>query len=464
MIQNFISKELAERGYQVDQEALNVIQLTNAWYTNKNIDGFHNVFTINGVKYNLEKTNFAKTICNDDANLVEVIEINAQNNDSQNEYVNDILKANNFTKMYRKQIEQISANGTAGAYLRFKDALVDDDNNVLSLGKIEIQYVDAQNIIPLKVVNDEVIEVAFASTQKIEGNKLIYSLIIFYLVGENYNADIVYFNERGQKIESMSETLQLGDVKPFAILRTATNNNLEMYGYGFPKLYNAIPSLKILDLATTMFKRDLDKSDKVVLINQRLAKRDENGNLVPPTKEMKKIFVQVGDEKLPQEGSLYQEYNPTIRVEEAEKSIELALSMLSMSFGYGTKRYEFENGRILTATEYIGDKQDMMQELNKQREENKTYISDIIKAIRWFVNNFEQGIALNDDEINVDFDDSYVIDREAEVKALREDALAFQIDELLIWYLMKRYNISEEEATKLTSQMPSKDDGTGDEE
>ena len=39
-----------------------------------------------------------------------------------------------------------------------------------------------------------------------------------------------------------------------------------------------------------------------------------------------------------------------------------------MQFGYGTKKYTFENGQIKTATEYIGAKQDAMQELNKKIE------------------------------------------------------------------------------------------------
>lgn len=33
--------------------------------------------------------------------------------------------------------------------------------------------------------------------------------------------------------------------------------------------------------------------------------------------------------------------------------------------GHGTKKYSFENGQITTATEYIGERQDQMQELNE---------------------------------------------------------------------------------------------------
>ena len=120
-----------------------------------------------------------------------------------------------------------------------------------------------------------------------------------------------------------------------------------------------------------------------------------------------------------------------------------------MSFGYGTKKYSFENGQITTATEYVGERQDQMQELNRQRQEAIRYIQDICRAVMWFADTF-QGKAFNlDQEILVDFDDSYITDREAELERKRNDALAFDIPDLTVWYLMDAYSLSEEEARKL---------------
>ena len=117
-----------------------------------------------------------------------------------------------------------------------------------------------------------------------------------------------------------------------------------------------------------------------------------------------------------------------------------------MSFGYGTKKYSFENGQITTATEYVGERQDQMQELNRQRQEAIRYIQDICRAVMWFANTF-QGKAFNlEQDILVDFDDSYITDKEAELERKRNDALSFDIPELKIWYLMDAYSITEEEA------------------
>lgn len=70
----------------------------------------------------------------------------------------------------------------------------------------------------------------------------------------------------------------------------------------------------------------------------------------------------------------------------------------------------------------------------------------------WFANTF-QGKAFNlEQEILVDFDDSYITDKEAELERKRNDALSFDIPKLTVWYLMDAYSLTEEEATKLVKE------------
>lgn len=441
-------------GYTIDTEAMKYIELTDKWYTNTESD-FHTAYTINNEEYDLERTNFAKRLCADDANLIEVVEVNASKNDDDNKIINDILKANRFEKMYRKQIEEMSANGTVGAYIRIENADIYKDGSYRG-GNIKIEYCNTLNIVPLSVVNDEITEVAFTG-HYVEDTNDIYTIVLFELQDDTYIATSVYLDKYGKEIEKKKQVVKLGNVKPFAIMRTAEVNNLKMTGYGFPKLWGAIPNLKILDLTMTMWKRDLEKSDKIILINDKLCKMVD-GKPVPPNKQMKNVFVQVGADKLPQQDTLYQEYNPTVRIDNVKNSLETALSLLSMNYGFGTKKYSFENGRIVTATEYVGERQDAMQEINKQRAESVEYITGIVKAIAYFYEQ-TQDTKLNVDEVMVDFDDSYIEDRSAVAESMRNDALSFGIPELQVWYFMKKYNLSEDEAKKLINQMPSNDEG-----
>ncbi len=445
-MESCVKEFLQKKGYTVNDDALTVIKTCDDWYSNRLIEDFHKRKTLNGIPYELNRLNFGKRCCSDDANLCEILEINAGTGE-QNEFVADVLAGSEFNTQYRKQLEKTSADGTVSCYIRLDNATFMDDNSVKG-GTIKLNYVEADAFMPLTVENDIVTEAAFSGSNLNKGKK--QTTLVLFTLGENgmYVAETHVFDDKGNELKELETTVQLGDVKPFAVMRNAEVNNLDdMTGYGLPKLWDAIPALKVVDLCYNVLFSDLDKAEKIILINELLCEFDDNGRprLTP---EQKKLFVFTG-EKLPDEKGMIQEYNPEIRIEQVTKAFELALSLLSMSFGYGTKKYSFENGQITTATEYVGERQDQMQELNRQRQEAIRYIQDICKAVMWFANTF-QGKAFNlEQDILVEFDDSYITDKEAELERKRNDALAFDIPELTIWYLMDAYSLNEEEARKL---------------
>lgn len=450
-VKNFLQK----KGYTVNDKAMTVIQACDDWYSNRVIEDFHKRKTINAIPYELSRLNFGKRCCSDDANLCEVLEINAGDGEQGN-FVNGVLNKSEFNTQYRKQLEKTSADGTTACYIRLDNATFMDNNSVKG-GTIKLNYVEADAFMPLTVENDIVIEAAFSGSGLSKGKK--QTTLVLFTLGDNglYTAETHVFDDKGNELTDQETIVQLGEVKPFAVMRNAEVNNLDdMTGYGLPKLWDAIPALKVVDLCYNVLFSDLDKAEKIILINELLCEFDDNGRprLTP---EQKKLFVFTG-EKLPDEKGMIQEYNPEIRIDQVTKAFELALSLLSMSFGYGTKKYSFENGQITTATEYVGERQDQMQELNRQRQEAIRYIQDICRAVMWFANTF-QGKAFNlEQEILVDFDDSYITDREAELERKRNDALSFDIPELTVWYLMDAYSITEEEARAMVEAKQQEED------
>ncbi len=437
-------------GYTINETALEIIKGCDDWYANRKIEDFHERKTIQGERYELARLGFAKRCCSDDANLCEVIEINAGKNVQQFEEINNILKANRFDTQYRKQLEKTSADGTVACYIRLENAQIMSDNTIQN-GKIRLNYVEAESFIPLTVVNDEVIEAAFSSSTLKKSKK--ETVLVIFTIDENglYKAATHIFDHIGKEISEKGHTLQLGDVKPFAVMRTAEVNNIDdMEGYGVPKILNAIPFLRGLDLAYNVLFSDLDKAEKILLINELLCEFDKNGK-PKLTPEQKKLFVLLG-EKLPEEKDVIQEYNPTIRINEIVETIKLCLSLLSMMFGYGTKKYNFEGGQITTATEYLGERQDQAQELNRQRKEATDYIIGIVRAIMWFSNTFNKAQYNLEEEIIINFDDSYITDKEAELERKRNDALSFDIPKLKVWYLMEAYGLTEDEAVAIIAE------------
>ena len=439
-------EKLKQLGFKYNQTAQNIIEECDQWYTNEESD-FHTRKNLNDQEITLEKLNFAKRCCADDANLCEIVEINAGENEKKFEGVQEILDDNRFGVMYRKQLERLAASGTVGAYIRLDNATL-LENDTVTGGDIRINYINAAGIVPLTVENDEILECAFIGSDLVKG-KNEQTLVVFQRDEKGlYTAETFVFDENNREIADRHITLQLGDVKPFAIMRTAEVNNLDnMEGYGLPKLYNAIPALKIVDLCWNILHGDLSKGDKLLLINELLAtiKKDDKGQPIM-TAEQKKLFILLG-EKLPDQKSLIQEYNPEIRTGQIKEAMELALSLLSMMFGYGTKKYTFEDAQIQTATQYIGERQDEMQELNKQRQEAIDYIEGIVEAIVWFSNQFKQTTWELDEEICIEFDDSYVEDKNSKLERMRADALSFpDVKEFTIRYVMEVLNCERDEA------------------
>lgn len=464
-MQNFIESFLLEKGYTINSKAQVVIKACDDWYSNRLIEDFHKRTTVQGTPYELTRLNFAKRCCSDDANLCEVAEINGGENKQQHEFLTKILEENRFDVIYRKQIEKVSATGTAACYVRLDNAQIMSNNQVRG-GKISLNYVNADNFIPLTVINDEIVEAAFAGTSLKSGK--VQTTLVDFIKDENgnYISETNVFDEYGNRMPELTTIVQLGDIKPFAVLQNAEVNNIDnMEGYGYPKLLSAIGPLKVVDLCFNVLFGDLDKADKLVLVNELLCKFDGQGNPITPNEQVKKTFVMLGGEKLPDQKDLVQEINPIIRIDEITKAFELSLSLLSMMFGYGTKKYTFENGQIKTATEYAGERQDSMQELNKQRAAAVDYISDICRAVLWYSNTFQETNWNVEEEITVDFDDSYVTDRQTEMESKRSDALSFrEIPKLTIWYLMDRYNLSEDEATKVYQEGQADTDADDDTE
>lgn len=437
-------------GYEVNPKPFSIISECDDWYANR-ITDFHKRKTVQGVNYELNRMNLAKRCCSDDANLCEIISVAPKEKSDSKPFIAELLEKNQFDTKYREQLEKTSAMGTTGAYIYLKNAQYLSNGHVQG-GEIKINYVDADCCIPLTVENGQIIEAAFSASNKVKGKKRT-TLVIFTL-SENgrYCAETVNFDGKGAII-GFGSSIQLGEVKPFSIMMNAEVNNIDdMEGYGLPKLYYSIPVFKAADLCYNVLYSDLDKAEKLILINELLCTFDQKTGKPVLTPEQKKVFLFLGP-KIPDQKTVYQEYNPEIRIDQITKCFELVLSLISMSFGYGTKKYTFENGQIKTATEYIGERQDAMQELNKQRKQAAQYINGIIQAAMWFSNTFK-GTSFNlNEELVIQFDDSYVEDRTSRLETMRADALSFpEIPILKKWYIMEKYNISEQDAVKFIEE------------
>ncbi len=444
---------LKSKGYEINEFARSVIGEAGDWYRLKET-GAHKKFNLNLQPYSLPRMGFAKRAAADDANLCEVIEINP--GESAAAFIEDFMRANNFDTQYRKQLELMSAEGTVACYVYLKDSELYEDGFIRG-GDIRLAYVEATGFLPITIENDDITEAAFWG-ETIEKGKKKTVLVIFTLDGENYVCETILFGEGAPE----STVTRLGPVKPFAVMRNAEVNSIAgMQGYGYPKVYANIPLFYNLDAAFGAFFTDIEKSEAITFINEQLVDFDEGLKPVSQSDERKKRFVFLG-EGLPDSKTLIHNEQPNVRIEQFRQSIELLLDILSMKFGFGTKRYSFRDGQVQTATEYIGERQDMMQELNKQRAESRQYIDGIVRAVLWFSNTFNGTSFPLDGEINIEFDDSYIEDRASKLEAYRQDALSgLGGMHTRALYLKEQYNLDDKEAIAWAEDAGFDDDGDG---
>ena len=112
--------------------------------------------------------------------------------------------------------------------------------------------------------------------------------------------------------------------------------------------------------------------------------------------------------------------------------------------------YSFELGKVTTATEYTGSRQDLVQNANKNQIPIETALIGILRAMLWAAKNLLGAPVDPETSISVNWDDSYIVSEAERTSQLREDALAGLVPRCR--YLSARYSLSEEEAHQWTAE------------
>lgn len=330
--------------------------------------------------------------------------------------------------------EKAFALGTGCAVLRIDGAVVADGQLLPSpSARLRIETVDAQCIVPISVGSDGMTEAAFVSEINERGRALVY-LELHRLESDGYVITNEWLERRDGALVRIEQRGGIphvihthSPVPLFAVLTPAVTNCIdERCGLGASIFAQATDCLRGVDLAFNNFCRDLKLGGKKVFINRSLVVRDEAGNTFTPDDVAQQLFMTVGDSDLAEE-TMISEHNPSLRTEENANAVQHQLDYLSFRCGLGTRHYLFSGvqGKAqLTATQYTGERQDLIQNTARHRLSAEKYLISVARAALWAAR-YVLGVPLDEKTpLKVRFDDSYFIDSESERERDRAEVAA----------------------------------------
>lgn len=365
-----------------------------------------------------------------------------------------VLGANNFWAEGNELLEKAFAYGTGAFVARADGATVNSKGAVIpnTECKAAIEYIDALSIIPLSVEKSRITEVAFVSEFTKRGKEYIY--IETHTKGDNGNYQIEneYFILDGMEMkktalpEGIAPLIDTGSPRPwFAFVypnitcNIRTNNGLGMSVYA-----NALDSLKAVDISYNNFVKDFVLGGKKVFYNKAMLQTNAEGKTITPDDVVQQLFQQVGDAMDFDAKQMVQEFNPSLRVQENKDGVQAQLDYLSFKCGMGTKRYQFQASGVKTATEYNGERQELVQHAQRHAIVLENALKTLCQALLYIGKTFCGADVDPDTSITIQFEDGFVID---DVAARENDRQDIRDGILQHWeYRVKWYGETEEEA------------------
>lgn len=373
-----------------------------------------------------------------------------------------LLRQLHFWENANELVEKAYWSGT-GAFVLSVEGIKGTDGVVQPdpAGHIRLDYDPASCILPLRVERGVVTEAAFVSQCLVEGKPCAYLQTHtgsgsrrticneWFEVGSEADGT-PRFTPRKAPPDTVTEITVEGSPAWFSLFSPAALKNIDAgMGLGMSVFAEALDIAQGVDLAFDNYRQDLYLGGKKIFYDRSLCRTvvDEAGkaHYIPPDDVSVQQFYALPE----REGSMdaapeWHEYNPDLRCEQNRRAVQDMLDLFSFRCGLGCHYYSFETGKVTTATEYNGSRQDLVQSANKNQTPIETALIGILRAILWAAKHLLGAPVDPDTSISVNWDDSYITDAETRVNQMREDALAGLVPRRR--YLSARYGISEAEA------------------
>ena len=371
-------------------------------------------------------------------------------------------------------VELAFRSGTGAFVLGAENLTVQNGKAVPSpQADMTLDYLPAECILPITVRHGKIIDVAFASEVIVNGKSCIY-LQTHRLQKDGYHIQNEYFTSQSESSEEagyqpaplpdgVAASFITGSAVPwFALFSPNIVKTFpEGPGLGMSIFAEALDQAKQCDLAFDNYCRDIFLGGKKVFYSQDLMKAVPDGEggtrYIPPDDVRQQLFFQTsgGD---PDGEPQWHEYNPDLRVESNGKAVQDALDYFSFKVGLGTHHYQFDSGNVGTATQYNGDRQDMVQHANRHQIKIEAALLQLFRSMLWMGKNLLGAAVDPDTPLTINFDDSYITDSQTRRAQDKDDALSGFIPKYR--YNMEWRGMSEAQAKAAVQEAMNEGGGT----
>ncbi|MBO5649457.1 MAG: hypothetical protein J6S76_06035 [Clostridia bacterium] len=361
-----------------------------------------------------------------------------------------VLTADDFWGRLSGFVEVVFALGTGAAVAKLSGVECDEDGAAVSAEAMALDFIPADRIFPLRVENGRIVSCAFA--EQITDTK--DGTVVYLSVHEKICEHLFCITNYAIASDGTERALPAGVrgrlTVSFPLFAILTPNTLPVSGYamafgmGASVFACAEDNLRGVDLAYNNFCRDLYLGGKKVFMNQSLVAEDKFGNRVAPDDVAQQLFMTVGDGDLSAEAMIV-EHNPALRTEENCAALQAQLDYLSFKVGFGARHYRFSGDRVVTATQYAGERQEMFRWAAKHYLHMEHFLGALAAMGRAFCVTL-RGMALPPlGAVHVDFDDSFFVDPAAE---RARDLAEVQAGLMAPWEFRVRYYGESEAAAR----------------
>lgn len=388
---------------------------------------------------------------------------------SNEQQTGGLLRQLHFWENANQLVEKAYWSGT-GAFVMSVEGVKGTPDGILHpdpAGRIVLDYDPASCILPIRVERGVVQEAAFVSECLMDGKPCTYLQTHtvsgarrtirneWFEIGEEQGG-VPQFTPRKAPDGMVSEMTVDGSPPWFALFSPAALKNIDLGpGLGMSVFSEALDSAQGVDLAFDNYRQDLYLGGKKIFYDKSLCKTiigaDGKPRFIPPDDlSVQQFYALPGREGSLDEKQEWHEYNPDLRTEQNHRAVQDMLNLFSFQCGLGCHRYNFDQGKVTTATEYTGSRQDLVQSANKNQIPIETALIGILRAMLWAAKNLLGADVDPNTSISVNWDDSYIVSEQERTAQLRDDAIAGLVPRCR--YLSARYGLSEKEARKWAAE------------